>query len=151
MIWLACAFIFQGNVYTEQQYSNCVQLGYAAIEEGLDPPLILAIGYVESALRHDVTSPAGAKGIMQVLPKYWCKRKPCDYTKAGFKAWRTYRGQSRSVREALCKYNSGRACRKRPRSKYYANKVLKIYRKISLTYEYICIIPRSCAGREVAL
>ena len=39
-----------------------------AAEKGLDPALIAAVIYVESRFR-DVTSPAGAKGLMQILPE----------------------------------------------------------------------------------
>lgn len=38
-----------------------------ARDKGLDPALIAAVVYAESRFR-DVTSPAGAKGLMQILP-----------------------------------------------------------------------------------
>lgn len=41
----------------------------AAIEYGLDPALVQAVAWQESGWQQDLVSPAGAYGIMQVLPE----------------------------------------------------------------------------------
>jgi soluble lytic murein transglycosylase-like protein len=40
----------------------------AAVRHGLDPALLRAVAQVESGLRSDAVSPAGALGIMQLMP-----------------------------------------------------------------------------------
>jgi N-acetylmuramoyl-L-alanine amidase len=48
----------------------------AALEYGLDPALVQAIAWQESGWRQDLVSPAGARGVMQVLPETaaWVER-----------------------------------------------------------------------------
>jgi soluble lytic murein transglycosylase-like protein len=48
-----------------------VQAAYAAAEEvGLDPLLLLAVAAVESSFNPLAQSVMGAKGLMQIIPKY---------------------------------------------------------------------------------
>jgi len=109
---------------------SCVALSkYTQANTDADVLTIAAIAYTESGFRHTVVSSAGAKGILQVLPKYWCKKgklAKCDYLKAGLRAWRYYRTRSPTLRDALCSYASGRPCGSgTTRATRYADTVLR--------------------------
>lgn len=57
-----------------------------AAEHGVDPRLAQALALQESSWRQDVTSPVGARGIMQVMPANaaWASRlagRPLDLAK----------------------------------------------------------------------
>ncbi len=56
-----------------------VQLGATAAEADLHPLLPYAIMTVESGLRPDVTSPAGARGLMQVMPALGAELHPLRF------------------------------------------------------------------------
>ncbi len=106
---------------------NCVELGLEAAASGFDPMLMVSIAHTESRFNKRAVSKAGAVGIMQVLPKYFCPKKgKCDYTKAGLTAWERW-SKGRTKKEALCRYNSGRKCSDSKRARYYSRVVLRKY------------------------
>lgn len=86
----------------------CTKVAIRAEQASLDPLEVIALSYAETRHREDLTSPAGAKGALQALPKYWsCADAPKDHICAGLKAWEYYRSRSRSAVEAVGKYNGG--------------------------------------------
>lgn len=86
----------------------CAKVALRAEAANLDPLEIIALSYAETRHREDLTSPAGAKGALQALPKYWrCTDAPKDHICAGLRAWRYYRSRSRSAVEAVGRYNGG--------------------------------------------
>ena len=113
----------------QKRMNTCTGLLNQARDHGVDPLIIGSIAYRESRFTTGRTSYAGAKGILQVIPKYWCpKRGKCNYTHAGFKAWRTYK-KNRSIREALCRYGSGQACKFNAGGRRYAKLVLRTIKR----------------------
>ena len=115
---------------TESRARNCIELAQLAVERKLDPLMIISIAHTESRFSKVAVSSAGAIGMMQVLPKYFCPKKgKCDYTAAGLKAWRAW-SKGRSREEALCRYNSGKPCKKSPMASYYSRVVMKKHRKL---------------------
>ena len=142
-VWMLCISLLSVEDMSEEKlYSradNCEELWHLSEEQGLDPLLMLAISHTESRFNKKAKSRAGAMGMMQVLPRYFCPKKgPCDYTAAGFKAWKAWskkRGnKKRSIKEALCRYNSGQPCSKSPRASYYAKVVLRKFRLLRIEY-----------------
>jgi hypothetical protein len=107
----------------------CEKIADRAIDVDVDPLMALAVAVEETRLRSDVTSPAGAKGPMQVLPKYWCpkspKSRPCDYVGAGLKALKYYMKKGTSERDGLRRYaGAGKGARD------YAERVLRRYNNL---------------------
>jgi hypothetical protein len=103
----------------------CEKVADKAVDADVDPLMALAVAVEETRLR-DVTSPAGAKGPLQVLPKYWCpklvKGQTCDYIEAGLGALHYYMEKGASERDALRMYaGKGR------RAREYAERVLRRY------------------------
>ena len=129
-----CVLILTQEPMSSEKYEsrvyNCMELLHRAEVQGLDKTQVAAIAYHESRFSLDEVSKAGARGILQVIPKYWCKTKPCDYTQAGLHAWKVYLKLSNgSVREALCRYSTGKPCRRSRAARRYARKVLKTINK----------------------
>ena len=91
-----------------KSWGVCTKVALRADAARLDPLEIIALSYVETRHREDLTSPAGAKGALQALPKYWrCKGAPTDHICAGLRAWRYCRSRSRNALEAVGRYNGG--------------------------------------------
>ena len=106
--------------------------------DDLDPELILAVIAIESTFRPTVVSRAGARGLMQVIPK-WHPTKvqeiggsqalfdPEKNIYAGTKILLDYlRAQRGDLRRALLKYNGSLS---NPASRY-ADKVLSYLRRL---------------------
>ena len=106
--------------YACQNYVPVVEA--AAIENNVDPSLMLAIMFVESSFQRRAISQAGACGLMQILPKYsgiYRKgtRKPytCDQLKSpnrninlGVKIYAKLLALADgNENKALCYYNAG--------------------------------------------
>lgn len=108
----------------------CTQIVNQAHNMSIDPLLTLSVAYHESRLR-DLVSPKGARGPLQVIPKYWCSsRKKCNYVKAGVKALATFIDLNpNNLCKALAQYNRGFTgrCSKGRSEYYYAKRVLKMY------------------------
>ena len=110
----------------DKRLRSCVSIASLAEKEGLPATEVAAIGYVESRYDSHRTSRAGARGVLQVIPKYWCPKRGragCDYSIAGLRAWRTYR--KRGLTEGLCRYSTGKPCRMTSGGRRYARKVTR--------------------------
>jgi soluble lytic murein transglycosylase-like protein len=99
----------------------CEQVSTAAYKAGVDEPLALAVAVEETRLQHLAHKKSGARGPMQVLPKYWCPAQgKCDYVEAGVDALKYYLDDSPSERRALQRYaGAGK------RARNYAERVLR--------------------------
>jgi soluble lytic murein transglycosylase-like protein len=83
-----------------------------AIEEALDPGLVVAIARAESRLRMDQVSPKGAVGLMQLMPAT-AKRfgvdacDPADNVRGGVRFLRVLQERYRNPMHVLAAYNAG--------------------------------------------
>lgn len=114
------------------QYQVCIKVAAEAHAWGIEPSLAVAVAYEESRFHEDRVSTVGARGPMQVIPKWWCpNRSPenCDFYFAGLKAldYYTYRYE---LTQALARYNGGRY-RKSSRSYYYARRIIRLQKLIA--------------------
>lgn len=99
----------------------CEQVSAAAYKAGVDEPLALAVAVEETRLQHRPHKTSGARGPMQVIPKYWCPKKgKCDYVEAGVDALKYYLDDSPSERRALQRYAGAGE-----RARNYAERVLR--------------------------
>jgi LysM repeat protein len=57
--------------YPTPQRVTAGQIGSIAAANGVPPSLAEAIGWQESGFNNDLVSPAGARGVMQILPGTW--------------------------------------------------------------------------------
>lgn len=115
----------------------------AGVREGVDPRFIHAVIQQESKYSSDATSPAGARGLMQLMPAT-AKRFHCDDPKdeacnvrAGTKylAWLLKRFDG-DVKLALAGYNAGEGSVDKyqgippfPETQNYVNKIVANYGK----------------------
>ena len=90
-----------------QAVAVCQEVGRRADRAGLALPEVLAVSFVETRHRKNLTSSRGAKGPLQALPKYWARPSDRDHIDAGLRAWAYYRRRSSSVQGAAGKYNGG--------------------------------------------
>jgi peptidoglycan DL-endopeptidase CwlO len=84
----------------------------AARDTGLPVSLLLAVGRIESNLRHDVRSSAGARGLMQVMPATAAELRldldrPHTNVLAGARYLRRLLARFGSLDLALAAYNAG--------------------------------------------
>lgn len=107
---------------------TCERLADKSISNDIDPLLVLSVAVEESRLKN-VTSNKGAKGPLQVIPKYWCpksvRNKPCDYELAGINALKYYLRKYGTEREAVTGY-AGQG----KRARRYAERVLQRYNSL---------------------
>lgn len=136
LIVIACAIVMSGEYVPKKQVSNrmsaCVEVATRAKLAKLDPLLLMSISWIESRFDRRAVSNAGAVGLLQILPKYFCPRrklKNCDTIDAGLKAWVIWRKTVKSDREALCRYNGGWRCGRR--SRHYARAVIRTRQKVT--------------------
>ena len=119
---------------TERRARNCIELAQLSATQNFDPLMVISIAHTESRFSKRAVSSAGAVGMMQVLPKYFCpKRGKCNYTQAGLRAWRAW-SKGRSREEALCRYNSGKPCKKSPLARHYSRVVMRKHRELKKEY-----------------
>lgn len=114
----------------------------AAAEYGLEPELIRAVVHVESSFDPRAVSPAGAEGLMQIMPETARELglrdafDPRENLRAGTRHLkRLIRALDGEVSLALAAYNAGlRAVQSRggippfPETRRYVRRVLSLYR-----------------------
>jgi hypothetical protein len=118
---LACITLAETNpkLPPETAQEVCAAVEFFAEAQGFDPELIAAIAWVESRFNPAAKSPAGARGVMQViLGKSWSPDyseseilQPWSSVEAGVMMavrWRSKKGP-----DWLECYNSGVSCRNR--------------------------------------
>ena len=135
LLLLMCTTILNSEPMPETKLNsrvdNCVELGQAAETYGHDPLMVIAIAHTESRFDKHAVSRAGAVGILQILPKYFCPSVgPCNHLQAGLFAWRQWKKVYRSKKDALCGYNSGKRCKNNHAATGYANLVLRKYSRL---------------------
>ena len=94
-------------------HQNCSLIARRAISYGLDPVEVISLSYVESGHSFGLVSSAGARGPLQVLPKYSPKLKgDRDWINPALRVWRWIRTESRfkdSLLRSAGRYNGGGA------------------------------------------
>ena len=103
------------------------------------PRVLVALINEESRWKPEAVSRSGACGLTQVLPKYTRPKVTCNQLKDPRKSievgaktlafWVYDYGKGRYKR-GLCGYNGGYRCKKLKSSKRYANRVLKLAKRI---------------------
>ena len=108
-----CGIIVKKNAHTMVQHRTqvCLDVANEATKQGVDPVLATAVAWRESAFLRKARSSAGAVGPMQVMPRFWCKSKKCDYIEAGVRALKYYT-ERYGEQPGLCAYFSGKTCSK---------------------------------------
>ena len=108
----------------------CTHVYKEATRQDVDPLIAISVAWHETRFQN-LTSEAGAKGPMGVIPKYHCPKKgKCDYIKAGVSALKKFLGDDLCT--SLAKYNRGlKGQCKKGRSEYgYAKKVIRTYNSL---------------------
>lgn len=120
---------------TAEQKRYCEDIESAARAADIRAEMLLSLAYHESRLT-DATSSAGARGPLQVLPRYFCpggKETGCDLVQAGVRAYLAWQKHASNDIETICKYNAGYKCGKR--SIRYARAVIRLAKRIGLEVE----------------
>lgn len=112
-----CSMVVQAEFgkQVRSRQSVCTDVVKEALSQGVDPVLTAAVSFRESAFKRRAVSQAGAVGPMQVLPRFWCKKKNCDYIEAGVRALKFYTSKY-GEQPGLCAYFSGKPCMRSTRS-----------------------------------
>ena len=104
----------KGSVETVSAYDDIIS--GAAQKWGVDPALVKAVIQAESGFRTDATSPAGARGLMQLMPSTAASlgvSDPYDPEQNIYAGTRYLKGQldrfGGDVEKALAAYNAGPA------------------------------------------
>jgi soluble lytic murein transglycosylase-like protein len=91
----------------------CESIVIEAIEHGVDPILMAAVGWRESRFNAAAVSHCGAVGPLQVMPRWACPNrtaKGCDLVEAGVVAYKGWLRRHETPTLALCHYNNGTRC-----------------------------------------
>jgi len=116
----------------ERALKTCMAVGLGASDGGLPAHVSIALAYTESRFNPEAKSERGARGPLQILPKYHCPSRSadgCDLVAAGLSAMRRYRTKYGSWPLVLCHWNSGNECY--TRSKRFARIVLSRARELA--------------------
>jgi soluble lytic murein transglycosylase-like protein len=128
------------------------------LKQGLQPELILAVIAVESKFKEKAVSPAGARGLMQVLAKAHPKKvktigglpalyDPRKNISLGTRILAQYKDVSNgNIRRTLLRYNGSLG---KARSSRYPDKVMRIYRQMKTTARLTEQLMLAQAGRTV--
>ena len=139
-VLIFCSMILESemNAVPKSRHSVCVEVVTESVKQEVDPVLSASVAWRESAFIRDAMSSAGAVGPMQVIPRFWCKKQPCDYIESGVRALKYYTLRH-GERHGLCAYFSGKRCPvSQGVSHSYRDKVLKTYSKFSSYLSYSC-------------
>ena len=120
-----------------RRFQVCVEVASEAESWGVDPALAVAVAYEESRFDLDARSPAGAHGVLQVIPRYWCPRgrlRGCNLLTAGIRALSHYTIRFDRLPVALARYNGGKF-HPSSRSYWYVNRVLAFYERLQFFVE----------------
>lgn len=98
----------------EEHTALCLELVERAHRWEFTEPwdrIVVALAFEESRLTRGVVSPAGAVGVLQVMPTTrWEYCPGCDDIDAGLAVLRAYNEQWPTITETLCHYNAGNVC-----------------------------------------
>ena len=143
---MVCASALSMTQATEDSIKSrseiCGEVGRRAVESDIDPALAIAIAWTETRFSDATNSTSGATGPMQVIPRYWCKTKSragCDLIGAGLRAFSVYKRRT-TIREALCRYGSGKSCRESAGGDRYARRVLGFYKRLKKRSRDACSV-----------
>lgn len=110
----------------DQAFAVCADIGSKAEAQGLDPSVLIAVGYYESRFDPLAVSHCGAVGALQAIPRFW----PGEPIAAGIRAFQHYAGKAGNIRTALAMYNAGR--KPGPRAFRYADRVLALAERLRM-------------------
>ena len=113
-------------------FRTCLEVAQGAYLEGIPADLAVALAFTESRFNPEASSSRGARGPLQVLPKFHCpdgRLQGCDLVAAGLSALKRYRKRYKRWRDVLCHWNSGNRCYRR--SKLFARIVLRRRRNLT--------------------
>ena len=106
----------------DEAMSVCLEVASAAHYSAVPPEIAVALAFTESRMDRDAVSSRGARGPLQVLPRYYCPRgrvKGCDLVPVGIDALERnllrYGGDPVDWHATLCHWNSGHTCYRRSR------------------------------------
>jgi len=126
--------------YKEQRQPTCELVVEAALEFKIDPALLVAVAWHESRMNNSAVSRAGARGALQILPRWWCGSQRCDLIYNGARAFHRWRKRAKgNTLQALAMYNGGN--KPGARSRRYAVAVMKTYRLLKRRLKRACNIP----------
>ena len=90
----------------------CVRVATVALDQGVPVALTIVLAWHESNFNPDAVSPAGARDVLQVMPKnieaYGGPDQ--DPVLAGVVVFRRWRRRSHDWTEAVCRYQAGNRC-----------------------------------------
>jgi soluble lytic murein transglycosylase-like protein len=113
-------------------FRTCLEVAQGAYLEGIPADLAVALSFTESRFNPEARSSRGARGPLQILPKFHCpdgRLQGCDLVAAGLSALKRYRKRYKRWRDVLCHWNSGNRCYRR--SKLFARIVLRRRRALT--------------------
>lgn len=100
-----------------ERVQTCNELVIESIEQELDPAITISVAWLESRWMPDAHNKnSGARGPLQMLPKYWCPdargrwsanghhMRTCDYTKWGVHALHYYVSRRKTLERALSEF-----------------------------------------------
>ena len=144
--YLIClALIDMNGVVNQKQICHNVRAIKEVTEKyNIEPELYVSLLWQESKFTPNITSPRGACGISQVLPKYTdvsCKELTrfnvgLNYGAKALSYW-YHKYADEDINTAICAYNAGFRCKnekKDPRTKKIIKRVRKYYVKPILSF-----------------
>lgn len=154
---IAVKVALAGMISPYQQKVACQNAEYIVQQSekrGINPLIVTAVIYRESAFSPRVVSHAGACGLMQVLPRY--SKYTCEQLKnpkigirdgiralkwwlswaEGTKQKRKKKGDTRTVTQAaLCGYNAGTRCITRPNGRLSKAVTRRYVKRVMNTFD----------------
>lgn len=124
-----CTELQEIRPFVDARLKTCERIVEVAEEFKIDPVILVAVGWHESRFNNEAISRSGARGALQVLPRWWCGSQKCDFLFVGGRAFtRWYARAARKHKRntlfyALAMYNGGNS--PGARSERYARKVMK--------------------------